>query len=56
MAREVMHIGKRSWWDGSVTTLCGWKLLDAERVWLSWLSGHTRCPGCQTAYDAGKRP
>ncbi|RAS58876.1 hypothetical protein C8D87_11746 [Lentzea atacamensis] len=56
MARQVMHIKKsRSWWDGSVTTLCGLKILDPERIWFPSLSGNVSCPACVAASENGAR-
>lgn len=48
-----MHIKKsRFWWDSSVITLCGLKILDPERVWFPSLSSAAKCPTCEAAHKA----
>lgn len=55
MARQIMHIKKtRSWWDGSITTLCGLKILEPERVWFPSLSGNVGCPACLAIERGGR--
>lgn len=54
MARQIMHARQsRSWWDGSVTTLCGLKIPDPERVWFPSLSSHIACPACKAIERGG---
>jgi hypothetical protein len=53
MARNVVHEGKRSWWDGTVTTLCGLKFGKSskpETVWFTSVS----CPACKAARKGRK--
>lgn len=48
-SNEVIHSGDRSWWDGSLKTLCGLKLPKQQikgRVWVN-LRGVERCPTCE---------
>lgn len=53
---DLLHRGKRSWWDGTVTTLCGRTMPDtAESVWFPSLSGRKRCPTCETVHRSGRR-
>jgi len=44
---DLIHIGERSWWDGSVRTLCGLRLPRADRIVLAWLSSIPTCPVCR---------
>ncbi len=44
MAKEPTHEGTRSWWDGSVTTLCGLKFSEATR---RWFATTPTCPTCK---------
>ncbi|WP_156077095.1 hypothetical protein [Saccharothrix sp. NRRL B-16314] len=57
MARQIMHRGKRSWWNGTVTTLCGLTLPGntTEGVWFPALSGHKPCPACETVHNRQRR-
>ncbi|WP_197289299.1 hypothetical protein [Saccharothrix sp. NRRL B-16348] len=57
MAQQVMHRGKRSWWNGDVTTLCGLLIPDdrAASVWFPSLSGNKRCPTCESVHRSGQR-
>jgi hypothetical protein len=57
MARQIMHRGKRSWWNGNVKTLCGLTLPGdtADSVWFPSLSGHKRCPACETVHNRQSR-
>lgn len=50
MAKEVIHSGDISWWNGVGTTLCGLKIPKPERV---WFSGGPTCPTCK-ALKKGK--
>ncbi|MCT2587778.1 hypothetical protein [Actinophytocola gossypii] len=52
MAKEYVHEGTRSWWDGTVRTLCGLVLTDPQR---RWFASSASCPACQAARKAGKR-
>lgn len=54
MTNLTMHIGTRSWWNGTVTTLCGLKIPDGERVWFPSLSGNTTCPACKAIKQGGR--
>lgn len=48
IADGVIHIEKkRSWWDGSSTTLCGLKIMQFKSV--SKLFNNVNCPGCAAA-------
>lgn len=44
---NVVHYGKRSWWDGSVTTECGLKFKSNNQKQEGWLTSVT-CPGCKS--------
>lgn len=46
---EIVHRGKRSWWDGSGKTLCGLRIENADRVVLPRVFGRTLCPACEAA-------
>jgi hypothetical protein len=46
MGPEVIHTGRRSWWDGSVTTLCGLKFNKDAAKEAGWLASPT-CPTCK---------
>lgn len=50
MANHV-HIGKKSWWSGEVTTLCGLKFgkNNNKEVTFSW----GVCPACKAAKKRG---
>jgi len=39
-----VHRGTRSWWDGSVTTLCGLRIPQPRSVW--WPTKRDVCPAC----------
>ncbi|GGS61392.1 hypothetical protein [Actinokineospora fastidiosa] len=57
MSGIQVHRGKVSWWDGSVTTLCGikWSKQEAKaRRVTTWFSKLT-CPACIAALKGGKR-
>ncbi len=43
----TVHYGKKSWWDGTVTTLCGLKFSskDSEYTFM----GSVTCPACKQA-------
>lgn len=50
MNDRIVHVkATRSWWDGSMTALCGAKLDKPERILLPSLSGYTKCPACMAA-------
>lgn len=44
MAQEILHTGKRNWWDGSFTTLCGQYWPDMKNTKRRFF-GH-KCPEC----------
>ncbi len=46
-----MHIGKRSWWNGSVRTLCG-LVIPASRS-DQCVFVRVTCPACKAAKKAG---
>jgi hypothetical protein len=52
---DFVHIGKRSWWDGTVTTLCGiqWSREEASRDH-RWFPSPV-CPTCKANRKGGKR-
>ena len=55
MSSNLLHRpGTRSWWSGTVTTLCGITVEsgDAKSPWFPGLM--KRCPQCEAAY-ANKR-
>jgi hypothetical protein len=54
-ADKFVHRGRKSWWDGSTTTLCGRRYPGGDRILLPRLSGYTVCPACEAAHRAGKR-
>lgn len=45
MGKHYTHDGKRSWWDGSVATLCGLRL-ESGTFRETWFNGAT-CPACR---------
>jgi len=55
MAKDFVHNGTRSWWNGSFTTLCGevWPAAVVKRSRRK-LFGPSTCPGCVAAEQAGK--
>lgn len=48
MARDVVHEGKRSWWDGTVRTACGLKFGKSSKS-DNWLTTSVSCPACKAA-------
>lgn len=52
MARGYVHIGKRSWWSGTVTTLCGLRFgkSNNKEQFFAW----GLCPACKRARKAGR--
>ncbi|WP_309110282.1 hypothetical protein [Saccharothrix sp.] len=57
MSKQIMHLGNRSWWDGTLKTLCGLTIPDggAEKVWFPSLSRHTPCPTCEAVHQRTSR-
>ena len=49
MSRMATHYGKRSWWDGTVRTLCGQRLPAESR----YKGGKATCPTCQALRASG---
>lgn len=46
---EITHeLAKRSWWDGSVTALCGEKVQPGYYR-ENWFGGGLTCPRCRAA-------
>lgn len=46
---SLVHFGKRSWWNGKVTTACGLVFeSDNQKQENSWTTSVT-CPACKTA-------
>ncbi|MFI9008841.1 hypothetical protein ACIGNX_16605 [Actinosynnema sp. NPDC053489] len=54
-ADKFVHRGRKSWWNGTTTTLCGRRYQGGDRILLPRLSGYTVCPDCDAAHRAGKR-
>ncbi|GAB3003512.1 hypothetical protein LWP59_27645 [Amycolatopsis acidiphila] len=48
-AKLDTHYGTRSWWDGTVRTLCGLRLPAEAR----YVRGKATCPACLTARANG---
>ncbi|WP_197043296.1 hypothetical protein [Saccharothrix sp. NRRL B-16314] len=46
---DLVHIGKRSWWDGTAKTLCGERWSAADRVVFPRVFGRKVCPACEAA-------
>lgn len=42
----VIHVGKRSLWDGHVDTYCGLRIERPEKIWFPGLSGLVLCDNC----------
>ncbi|GAA4422002.1 hypothetical protein ACFQV2_40385 [Actinokineospora soli] len=53
MTKNMTHDGKRSWWDGSVTTACGqkWPKGQGQHLWFVSVN----CPICLAIRKRGKR-
>jgi hypothetical protein len=54
---DFVHYGSKSWWDGTVTTLCGirWSRKEgAARRDHSWFPT-PKCPSCVAIRKGGKR-
>jgi hypothetical protein len=51
--KDVVHIGKRSWWSGAVTTLCGLRFDPSSTPESGWFTSPT-CPACLRAEKGGK--
>jgi hypothetical protein len=51
---NVIHIGKRSRWDGKVKTLCGLVYASNNQKQAGWLSS-VSCPACLAAEKVGKK-
>ncbi|WP_328645545.1 hypothetical protein OHS58_37375 [Amycolatopsis sp. NBC_00348] len=51
----VLHRGRRSWWSGKVTTLCGLVLEPGEgsSPWFWWFT--PKCPGCEAVHQLKQR-
>jgi hypothetical protein len=45
-AKEPIHEGKQSWWDGTWKTLCGLKF---EKARTYWFVSEPTCTGCLAA-------
>ncbi|SDJ21923.1 hypothetical protein SAMN05192558_109319 [Actinokineospora alba] len=52
MANHV-HIGKRAWWSGEMTTLCGLTFPKGKSTAVSVFWG--RCPACAAAKKRGAK-
>jgi hypothetical protein len=46
--KDLVHEGKRSWWDGSVTSLCGLRFEASSKPEFLWFTSVT-CPACKAA-------
>ena len=44
MARQLVHEGTKSWWSGTVRTLCG---LVLEQPQKKWFATAATCPACK---------
>ncbi|SES20710.1 hypothetical protein [Actinokineospora terrae] len=51
---DVVHIGKRSWWDSTVTTLCGLKFAKDNNTRQMFARGNL-CPACEAAKKGGRK-
>jgi hypothetical protein len=47
MAKYVVHEGKKSWWSGKVTTLCGAVFTSGNNEYKRFSS--VSCPACKAA-------
>lgn len=57
MSVNHVHGGKKSWWDGSVTTFCGitWTKHQGKARKVQALFPRITCPACRAAKKEGKR-
>jgi len=51
--KDVVHQGKRSWWSGKVTTLCGLTFDESCDEEPGWFVSVT-CPACKRIKRGGK--
>ena len=49
---DVVHMAKRSWWDGSAKTLCGLQFEKPNRIVFPRLFGRKVCPACEAVNKA----
>lgn len=55
MDREIVHVHvKTSWWDGTVTALCGQKYKPGHYRKKLFELSPVSCPGCKAAEKAGR--
>ena len=46
MSNDLIHDGTSSWWDGTVTTLCG-QVFPGGADWKdAWFAVQITCPAC----------
>jgi hypothetical protein len=53
MAKDYVHIGKRSWWSGKVTTLCGLTFASDNNT--QQMFAWNLCPTCKRIRKGGGR-
>lgn len=51
---RTVHRGTKSWWDGTVTTLCGQKFETGDRVLFARAFGYDICETCVKLDQAKK--
>lgn len=49
---SVVHRGKKSWWSGKVTTLCG-LVLEPSEARSPWFT-NPKCPTCEAVHQLKK--
>lgn len=52
MGQEIVHDGKGSWWDGTVTTLCGLRFPGGKGWKDKMFAVSINCPDCKRARKA----
>lgn len=51
MGKQVIHEGRKSWWNGTVRTLCGLVLEHPQKLWFI----SPNCPTCKRLRREGQR-
>jgi hypothetical protein len=51
-AKPLVHRGSKSWWSGTVTTLCG-LVIEPGNARSPWFTGPA-CPECEAIHAARK--
>lgn len=50
-----VHRGTKSWWDGTVKTMCGETLASGDRILFARFFGYDICETCEVLHAAEER-